>query len=221
MAEAQLAIYNINMIEYIIAQNPDDRILTKACDIINAGGILCFPTDTNWIIAASPFHRDGVDKIYNLKQENKNKHFSLLCPDFSTASEVANIGNSSFRIIKKIIPGHYTFIFEANKKISKALKASKTDKEIGIRFIPNDFVTKLLEQLGDVVISTNLTHAMLNISEDEDIYSYQIDESLGGKIDMIIDPGELEFVGPSTIIDFSAGEDPILVRKGSGDISIF
>lgn len=208
------------MIEYIIAHSPDDRILEKACRILKSGGIVCLPTDTNWILIADPYHKDSLEKLYKVKKENGNKHFSLFCPDISIASEVAQIDNNAFKILKKNTPGHYTFIFEAKKKISKSIKASKVDKEIGIRFVPSILVEKLLEKYQDIVISTNIPTSSLNINEEDEIYSYMIEDSeLKGIIEMIIDPGEIEFAGPSTIISF-LNDTPELIREGAGDISI-
>ncbi len=209
------------MIEYVIEHNPDERVLNKAVSIIKSGGIICLPTDTNWILIASPYHKDGTEKLYKIKKENGNKHFSLFCSDISKASEVALIDNQAFKLLKRAVPGHYTFIFEASKKIAKAIKASKTDKEIGIRFVPSTLTNKLLEKLEDIVISTNIPTSALGISEEDPIYSYMIEESeIAHLIDMIIDPGEFEFSGPSTIVSF-LNDVPEVIREGAGDSSLF
>lgn len=209
------------MIEYVIYNNPDDRVLDRAKLAIDQGKLICFPTDTNWIIAGSPYDKNALEKIYRLKNESKSKHFSVLCPDISTASNVAEISDHAFRLIKPNIPGHYTFIFPATKKITKVLKASKTDKEIGIRFTPCELAQKILKQVGNVLISTNITHEMLRINEDDAIYSYLIEEQLSHQLAMIIDPGEVEFAGQSTIIDFSQSDNPELVREGAGPVHPF
>lgn len=200
------------MIEYIIPQNPDDRILKKASELLKDGHIIVAPTDTNWVMLASPFHKDAVEKLYRAKGEEKSHHFSLLCSDISMASEVAVIPDFAFKKIRNKIPGHYTFIFEAKKKIVKALKASKTDHQIGVRFVPSLFIERLLVEHGDCLLSTNIEKP-----EGEEIYSYQLEEILKGKVAMIVDPGEYDFSGYSTIYDFSAG-DIELVRAGAGDL---
>ena len=209
------------MIEYIIPHSPDDRVINKACGILKSGGLVCLPTDTSWILIADPYHKDAQEKLYRIKKENGNKHFSLFCPDISIASEVAFIENQAFKILKKIIPGNYTFIFEAKKKIAKSIKASKVDKEIGIRFVPSILVSKILEKFNDVVISTNIPISALPVDEGEDIFSYMIEDcEIKNLIDMIIDPGEHTFSGPSTIVSF-LGEIPEVIRVGAGDIDIF
>jgi len=203
------------MIEYVIAENPDDRVLTKVSEAIKSGGLVCLPTDTSWVVIADPFNKKGVEKLYRLKKVDKLKHFSLLCDTISRASEVAVIDDSVFRIIKKKIPGHFTFIFEATKKITRAVQANKTDHEVGLRFVPSTLIEKLLEIHGDVVISTNLTPDMIGISEEDEIYSYQIEEAIAGQLSMIVDPGDYDFAGLSTIVDFTSGA-PDIIREGVG-----
>lgn len=207
------------MIEYVIAHNPDDRILKKASDILHSGGLICVPTDTNWQVLASPYNKDAVEKLYLLKKENQSKHFSLLCSNISMASELANINDKAFRLLNKITPGHYTFIFEAKKKIAKIIKATKTDKEIGIRFVPSVLIEKLIETHEDALISTNLNAHMLDTMDDGAIYSYMIEEKFSHLFQMIIDPGEIEFAGMSTIINLMDEDRFELIREGVGDFS--
>ncbi len=206
------------MIEYILEHNPDDRILKKASSIMKAGGIICIPTDTHWVMATDPFNKSGVDKLYRLKGEQKNHHFSVLCSSISMASDYAVIPDSSFRIINRKIPGHYTFIFEATKKMTKAIKASKTDHEIGLRFIPIHYLNTLIDIHEGGLITTNVDDHVLGLECDRhELYSYQLEECLQGKVDMIIDPGEFSFVGSSTIYNLSS-EFPELIREGAGEL---
>lgn len=209
------------MIEYVIAHDPDDRIIQKAIDCLKAGQLVCIPTDTNWIAIADPFNKEAVAKLYNLKKETPQKHFSLLVNEISKAAEVALIDDHAFKLLKRSIPGHYTFIFEATKKIAKTLKASKQDKEIGLRFVPSVLVDRLLNAFGSQVIGTNIPQSILDSYEGmEEIFSYMIEEKYAHILGMIIDPGEVEFAGPSTMIDFSKGEVEIL-REGAGDTDAF
>lgn len=207
------------MIEYVVEHNPDDRILQKASQILRNGGLLCFPTETNWVIVADPFNKQGVDKLYRLRHVDNTKHFTILCDSFQKAQEVSFIDDGAFKILKKIIPGPYTFIFEAQKKITKNLKASKTDKQVGIRFPPVALCRHFLKIHGEVVISSHLTREMLEL-EDESmpIYSALIEDYYGGQIDLILDPGEYDFIGNfTTIIDFTTG-GPEIVREGAGPV---
>ena len=205
------------MINYVIETNPDDRVLEKIHKVLNNSGLICFPTDTNWIVACLPDKKSAVDKLYKLKHEQSTKHFSLLCPNIKKANEVAVITDHAFKILKKKIPGNYTFIFEARKNISKIIKATKTDKEIGIRFSPSIITQKILDSINTPLISTNITPQILEISDDQEIYSYLIEEKLSHLINEIIDPGEVVFIGSSTIIKFM-DEVIEVVRHGSGDL---
>jgi tRNA threonylcarbamoyl adenosine modification protein (Sua5/YciO/YrdC/YwlC family) len=209
------------MIEYVIYKNPDDRILKKACQFLGKGELICLPTDTNWIIVADPYKKDAVEKLYQLKKAEKNKHFSLLCDSISRASEVAIISDSCFRLMKRAIPGHYTFILKASRDIQKVLKASKTDHEIGLRFSPNTVVNKLIGMYNKSLISTNLTPEILEIESGDPVYSTLIEESpISHLISLIIDPDEIDFVGKSSIISF-INDVPEVIREGAGDISFF
>jgi tRNA threonylcarbamoyl adenosine modification protein (Sua5/YciO/YrdC/YwlC family) len=207
------------MIEYVVEHNPDDRTLKKASQILRNGGLICFPTETNWVVVADPFNKAGIDKLYRFRHMDNTKHFTVLCDSFHKAQEVSYIDDSAFRLLKKMIPGSYTFIFEAQKKITKHLKASKIDKEVGIRFPPKALCLKFLDIHGEVVISSHLTHEMLEMEDDGvPLYSALIEDYFGNKIDLIIDPGEYDFIGNhTTIIDFTSGT-PEVVREGAGKI---
>lgn len=207
------------MIEYVQLHNPDDRVLKKASQILSEENIICFPTDTSWILAACITKKKAIEKLYKIKHENDKKHFSILCNDISRATEVAQIDNNAFKILKKIIPGNYTFIFEATKQLAKQIKASKTDKEVGVRFVPSILVNKLIEIHGELLISTNIPKSLFN-NEDQ-IYSYMLEDSISHLTDLIIDPGEFEFSGESTIINLANPGRPQVVREGSGDFSLF
>jgi tRNA threonylcarbamoyl adenosine modification protein (Sua5/YciO/YrdC/YwlC family) len=209
------------MIEYVVEHNPDDRILARASQILKDGGLLCFPIDTNWVIVADAFNRAGVDKLYRLRHIENTKHLTVLCLNFQKAQEIAFIEDGAFRLIKKVIPGPYTFIFAAQKKIQKLLKASKYDHQVGIRFPPSPLCRKLLEVHGEVFLSSHLTHEMLGLEDDGvPLYGLLIEESAGHAINLVLDPGEYEFIGPTTIVDFTSGV-PEVIRHGSGDDSLF
>ena len=206
------------MIEYVIRNNPDDRVLKRASSLLKKGELICLPSDTNWVLLADPYVKGATDKLYKIKKEGMQKHFSVFCRDISMASEIGKINNEAFKVLKKSIPGNYTFIFEATKKIAKTLTASKADKEIGIRFVPCPMIDKLLEIHGDVLITTQIPPEISKVGEDEELYSYMLEDTLRGVASMIIDPGEIDFSGKSTIVSF-VGDTPELIREGAGDIS--
>lgn len=207
------------MIEYILRNSPDDRILKKASQYLKQGELVCLPSDTNWVLLADPYVKGAAEKLYKIKNEGSQKHFSVFCKDISMASEIAQIDNSAFKILKKNIPGHFTFIFEATKKIAKSLSATKVDKEIGVRFVPCNIIEKLLDTHGDIFITTQIPKEVSKVEEGEDVFSYMLEDTLRGIAKMIIDPGEIEFVGQSTIVSFLDGY-PEIIREGAGDSSL-
>src|SRR5688500_16050710 len=149
------------MIEYVVEHNPDDRVLARASQILRNGGLLCFPTETNWVIVCDPFKKESVDKLYRIRHIENTKHFTVLCASFQKAMEIAFINDGAFRLIKKVIPGPYTFIFEAQKKITKLLKASKVDHQVGIRFPPSHLCRSILTAFDGVLLSTHISHDMI------------------------------------------------------------
>ncbi len=209
------------MIEYVIEQNPDDRILERARRIIDSGGLLCFPTETNWVVVCNPFDKNAVDKLYRFRHIDNTKHLTVLCSNFSHAMEIAFISDGPFSLIKKVVPGPYTFIFEAQKKITKFLKASKVDHQVGIRFPPHKLTRVIIEKCGGILLSSHLSHEMIEEADPAfPIYSALIEDHFGHLIDLIIDIGEVEFVGPTTIVDFTSGI-PEVQRVGAGNPAIF
>ena len=207
------------MIEYVIPNNPDDRILQKAADLLSKGELVILPTDTNWVIVADPFSKKGVDNLYAFKGEDRSHHFSLLCDTIKRASESAYIDDNAYKILRNEIPGPFTFIFESRKSMIKALKASKTDHQIGVRFSPSELVIKLIEFYENPLVSTNIPREKMGLEEGDELYGFQIEESLG-HMSLILDPGELDFLGQSTVIDFSSGVME-LIREGAGDPALF
>ena len=209
------------MIEYVVEKNPDDRILKRASQIINDGRLLCFPTETNWVVACNPFIKSAVEKLYRLRHIENTKHLTVLCSGFADAMEIAHIDNGAYALMKKVVPGSYTFIFEAQKKITKFLKASKVDHQVGIRFPPNSLTRTIISSCGGILLSSHVSHDMLEGSDPAyPIYSLLIEDQFSHLIDMIIDPGDVEFLGPTTIVDFTAGV-PEVHRIGAGNPALF
>jgi tRNA threonylcarbamoyl adenosine modification protein (Sua5/YciO/YrdC/YwlC family) len=173
------------------------------------------------VVVADPFQKEGVDKLYRLRHVENTKHFTVLCATFQKAMEIAYISDAAFALVRKVIPGPYTFIFEAQKKITRYLKASKYDHQVGLRFPPQELCRSIIEAYGGVLLSTHLTPDMIEDADpDVPLYSAQIEDAFGHLIDQIIDSGEYEFIGPTTIVDFTSGA-PEVHRVGAGDPRLF
>jgi tRNA threonylcarbamoyl adenosine modification protein (Sua5/YciO/YrdC/YwlC family) len=217
------------MIYYVVEENPDDRVIEKGVSIIKGGGVIAFPTDSNWVMGADINSKSGVEKLYRIKKVDKKRHLSLICNSISMANRFSQISNSVYRQIKGVVPGAYTFILPPSKSLPRIIRDYKKEKEIGIR-IPNSVIcTKLIEALDGAIISASITCKTLGFDDDNSclssseiqLYSYQIEDGLDHLIPLIIDPGEFQLKGESSIIDFSASDIPILIREGAGSLAPF
>lgn len=207
------------MIVYVIADNPDDRILKQASQVLKDGRLVCLPGDTNWMVLADPFNKEGVEKLYRLRHLDHSKHFTLFCSSISQATEVAMINDVSFRFLKRYTPGPYTFILTAQKKTTRHLKASKTDHQVGIRLCSQPLLKAVLDTFDGPAIGTHIDSSMIpDHPVDLPIWAGLIDDSYGHDLAMILDPGEVEFYGPTTVVDLSAEEGPVVIREGVGPL---
>jgi tRNA threonylcarbamoyl adenosine modification protein (Sua5/YciO/YrdC/YwlC family) len=204
------------MIQYVIPENCDDRILSLAIKHLKSGELLILPSDTNWILVGDFQQKKAVEKIYKIKNQDKLKHFSLLCSSLKMTNEVAVISSSIFKTMKRMLPGHFTFILPAKKAVTKCLKASKADQQVGVRIIPITWINQLIEDLGSALLSTQVDHKLLGLDKDEPLYSYLIEERLSHEVPLILDSGEIEFAGASTILNFTEENEDPLVRQGVG-----
>jgi tRNA threonylcarbamoyl adenosine modification protein (Sua5/YciO/YrdC/YwlC family) len=199
-----------NMIIQLHPKNPEVRTLKIISDTLREGGVYIFPTDTVYALIADSQSRVGVEKIYKLKDIDKNQPLALLCPDISTASDfIENLPNNAFRLMKRITPGPFTFILKANKNLPRVTLSNHKTKNIGIRIPDNIYLQELLRIHKGTLTSTSV------LSNDEYVTDIEDLEKLyGDKVEGIINGGILR-VELSTIIDFSSGEMEIL-REGKG-----
>ena len=191
--------------------NPQERLLIKAADILKNGGVIAYPTDTIYGIGCDIYNKKALEKIYLMKGRDKRKPMSFVCSDLSHISQFAKVSNSAYRIMKRCLPGPYTFILEASSEVPKMLMTKR--KTVGIRIPDNEITLQLVKHLGNPIISTSA-----NIT-GEDVISdpVEIDLFLGKFLDATIDAGILAG-DPSTIIDLT-GNVPSLIREGAGDYS--
>ncbi len=203
------------MIDYINPWSIDPRSIDRAINELKSGNLICLPIDTNWVVCADPFNKKAVEKLYKFKHEDPHHHFSLFCSSISMASKVAFISDAHFRLIKRSELAHYTYIFKAQKEITKYLTASKTDHEVGIRFPQMIWAKKLIENFESPLIG-----AHMNKTEDQIMYGQLIEDNYNHEISLIWEPGEFDFFPSTTIIKFIEDHFEIL-RVGSGDIKLF
>ncbi|HHC74516.1 MAG TPA: threonylcarbamoyl-AMP synthase [Thiothrix sp.] len=202
------------MSQYFIIhpENPQRRLLRQAVDIINAGGLLIYPTDSSYAIACHIDNKAGRDRIRQLRRLDDKHHFTLVCRDLSEIAKYAIVDNINYRLLKALTPGAYTFILKATHEVPRRLQNPKR-KTIGVR-VPDHIITQqLLAELGEPLMSSTL---MLPHDEMPMTDPYQIRLAWEKQVDLIIDGG---YSGhePTTVVDLMA-DTPTVLRQGKGDV---
>jgi tRNA threonylcarbamoyl adenosine modification protein (Sua5/YciO/YrdC/YwlC family) len=202
------------MIVKIHQENPEPRVIRKAAEIMAAGGIVIYPTDTVYGLGCSVENKNAIERIYLIKRQRTDKPFSFICSDLTHISEYARVSNAAFKTMKHLIPGPYTFILPAGrmKALPKILVSKR--KSVGIRVPDSRVALDLVKQLGHPILSTSVTTDDGEVLNDPAI----IGEQFNNIVEMIIDGGVLTSE-PSTILDLT-DENPVVVRQGAGDVSM-
>jgi len=205
------------MLIKIYPENPSEKSIQQAVEILKKGGLIIYPTDTVYGLGCDITNPKAIEKICRIRGIKPEKaNFSFVCYDISHISDyIKPIDNETYRILKKALPGAFTFIFNANKNVPKLLSSNK--KTVGIRVPDNNIAREIVKALGNPIISTS-------IRDDDEIIEYSTDpelihEKFETLVDLVIDGGYGENV-PSTIVDCTTGEFEI-IRQGKGDLEIF
>lgn len=200
----------------INTENPQQRLISKAVDIIKEGGIIIFPTDGVYALGCNAFNNKAVERVCRVLGKKPEKaNLSLICRDLSNLSEFTTpINNSTFKVMRRTLPGPFTFILNANSNVPKIFKAKK--KTVGIRVPDNTICQAILEHLDYPLVSSSIH------SEDE-ILDYitdptEIYEKFEKLVDLVIDGGNGDNQ-PSTVVDFTSSE-PEIIRQGKGVLEI-
>jgi len=208
------------MIEYIIPNNIDDRILKRAADALKSGGLIAHPTDTSWHISCASSSAKGLSKLKVLKDGARGYLFTLMALEISQISQIADISTPQYKLMHRLTPGPYVFILGAQRSLEKMMGMKR--KEVGIR-IPGDPVSRaLLQTLGEPMFSTTAAHSMDDPGwwdsgfADENLFEMGWElEGIRG-IDMILDGGEALSKTLTTVLDLT-GERIRIIRKGLGE----
>ncbi|HLF14658.1 MAG TPA: L-threonylcarbamoyladenylate synthase [Bacteroidota bacterium] len=191
--------------------NPQGRHITRAVEVLRSGGILIYPTDTVYGLGCSIFRADAIGQVYQIKQQDRSKPFSFICSDLSHISEYAVVSNQAFRLMKRLIPGPYTFVLPASrmKQVSKSMMSKR--KTVGIRVPDNAVCQALIRGMGHPLLSASVTDDQGEIMNAPE----EIAAIFGSRVGLILESGNgaLEV---STILDLT-GEHPVVVRQGKGD----
>ena len=196
-------------------ENPNPREIKKVVDILRDGGLVIYPTDTVYGLGCDITNTKALEKIARIKGVKLEKaNFSFICNDLSHISDyIRQIDTPTYKILKKALPGPYTFVLPGNNNLPKVFKKKKT---VGIRVPDNNIIRTIVRELGNPVVSTS-------IYDEDDVIEYTTDPELilekwDNLVDAVIDGGYGDNVA-STIIDLS-GYEPEIIREGKGDIDV-
>jgi tRNA threonylcarbamoyl adenosine modification protein (Sua5/YciO/YrdC/YwlC family) len=199
------------MILSLNPENPQPRLINRVVECLKQGGVIAYPTDTIYGLGCDIFNKKGVKKLYQIKQRDPKKPFSFICADLSDVAIYAQVSNFAFKIMKRYLPGPYTFVLEATRIVPDLLTTKQ--KTVGIRIPANPIALSIVQQLGHPLITTSA-----NISGEEPCYDpVEIETTIGRQIDMVVDGG-IVMGEPSTVISLVDDQVTIL-RQGNGDTS--
>ena len=194
-------------------ENPQLRYISKAVKVIREGGVIIYPTDTVYGIGCDIFNKSAIERVQAIKNNPEIKLLSFICHNLKDISKYAKVSDYAYRTMKHLLPGPYTFILPAAKSAPRKLWNNR--KSVGIR-VPEHFVAmKIVEELGNPIVSTSTTNRKGELLFDP----MEIKSIFNLQVDLMLSSGSLS-VEPSSVIDLSQGE-PVVIRKGAGDISLF
>jgi len=202
------------MLVKIYPKNPSPQKIREVAQVLDRDGVVIFPTDTIYAIGCSIYSPKAIERVARIKGINpKTANFSFLCYDLSQLADYTRpISNDVYKLMKRYLPGPYTFILNASSTLPKILGYKK--KTVGIRIPENDILSEIIKELGHPLMSTS-------VHDDDEILEYTTDPELiheryENQVDLVIDGGYGDNT-PSTIIDCT-GEEIMMVREGKGEI---
>ncbi|MFD2584410.1 L-threonylcarbamoyladenylate synthase [Pedobacter vanadiisoli] len=205
------------MLIKIYPENPNEKAIEQVVEVLKKGGLIIYPTDTIYGLGCDITNQKAIEKICRIRGIKPEKaNFSFICQDLKHISDyIKPIDNTTFRVLKKALPGPFTFIFNANNNVPKLLSSNK--KTVGIRVPDNNIARCIVKELGNPILSTS-------IRDDDDVIEYSTDpelihEKYEDLVDLVIDGGYGDNEA-STVIDCTQGEFEV-IREGKGDIAEF
>lgn len=194
--------------------NPQARLIAQAVEVLQHGGVICYPTDTMYGIGCDIFNQKAIKRVYQIKRRPKDKPFSFMCASLTNISSFGHVGNTAYRLMRKNLPGPYTFVLSGTKLVPRIMLTKQ--KTVGIRVPDNPICLAIIEALGNPVLNTS---ALLEEDDPPVCSSLDVDGLFGKQVDLIIDGGDI-VPAPSTVISLLT-EQPEILRQGKGDISPF
>ena len=200
---------------HIHPENPQARLITQADERIRAGDVVVYPTDAAYAIGCQIGNKSALERIAQIRGLGPKHQYAIMCCDLSDIATYAKVDNAMYRLLKANTPAITTFILPATSEVPKRLMHPKK-KTIGLRIPSNPVAQALLQELGEPLLTSTL---ILPDQKDPLDDPYDIENQLGKRIDVFIDSG-FGTLSTTSIVDLS-GENPVIVRRGVGDVSAF
>ncbi|HLO44012.1 MAG TPA: L-threonylcarbamoyladenylate synthase [Leadbetterella sp.] len=199
----------------VFPDNPDDRVIDKIVNCLKNGGVIIYPTDTVYSMGCDSSNVKAVEKLCKLKniKPSQNK-FSIVCSDLRDISTYAKVSNEAFRLMKRLLPGPFTFIMPSTGDLPKILQTNR--KTIGIRVPDHKVPNLIIQKLGHPIITTSVKDDIDDIVEYPNEIELLFDQNQH-KVDMIVDAGWCGVI-PSTVVDATESSNIHVLREGLGDV---
>lgn len=192
-------------------QNPQQRLIKQAADIVRRGGVIAYPTDSSYALACHLGDKQALERIRQIRRIDDKHNFTLVCRDLTDIAMYAQVNNDTYRLLKSLTPGAFTFVLKATKEVPRRLQHPKR-KTVGIRVPDNLVAQKILEELGEPM----LTSTLILPDETEAIADpYDIQARLERVLDLVVDVGVIPYQ-PTTMIVWD-NDFPEVVREGKGE----
>jgi tRNA threonylcarbamoyl adenosine modification protein (Sua5/YciO/YrdC/YwlC family) len=201
------------MLIHVNPETPHYRQMEIVADALKRGGIIAYPTDTYYGIGCDIMNKKAIQKIYRIKKRSEQKPFSFICSSLKNISDYAKVSNYSYKTMKRLLPGPYTFILNGSRMVPKIMLTRR--KTAGIRVPNHPICIELVERLGNPIINTSAT------GSDDTIFSNPslLHDHFKNQLDIVIDGGIVPNQ-PSSVISL-IDDQPDIIRRGAGDVSMF
>lgn len=195
--------------------NPQRRLIKQAADLLRAGGVIAYPTDSCYALGCHIGDKDALERVRRIREADRQHHFTLVCRDLTEIAKYARVDTPQFRLLKACTPGPYTFLLEATREVPRRLQHEKR-RTIGIRVPDHPVPQMLLAELGEPIMTSTL---MLPGDEWPLNDADEIESRLGAQLDALLDGGACG-LEPTTVVDLAAPV-PVIVRVGRGSVAPF
>ncbi len=199
------------MLVQLNPDNPQPRQINRIVETLRQGGVIVYPTDTIYGIGCDIFNAKGIKRIYQVKQRDARKPFSFICADISDVASYCQVSNFAYKILKRHLPGPYTFVLEATRQVPGLLTTRQ--KTVGIRIPDNRIALAIVRELGHPLVTTSVNETGDDPVNDPE----EIERRFGKTIDMVVDGGIL--MGDSSTVISLVNDRVEVLRQGSGDTS--